>query len=127
VLLKMSVELSEDSTNIDDIIGRELAGQLALELDRVALLGSGSPPEPRGIVNQSGVGTTAHNSAPTDYDFLVDAVGRLWSRNHEPNGIVMIASLATTVAKFKETSTGQPLRMPDVLANIPRYRTNQIP
>jgi HK97 family phage major capsid protein len=35
VLVKMSVELSEDSTNIDAILERELAAALAVELDRV--------------------------------------------------------------------------------------------
>jgi HK97 family phage major capsid protein len=128
VLIKLSVELSEDSVNIDEMIERELAGQLALELDRAALLGSGSAPEPRGIVNQSGVGTTDFGGvAPTDYDFLIDAIGRVWALNHEPNARLYNASLATAIAKFKSSADSQPLRVPDVVAAVPAFRTNQIP
>ena len=40
----MSVELFEDSTNIVEIVEREMAQSTALELDRVALVGSGIGP-----------------------------------------------------------------------------------
>ena len=127
VLLKMSVELSEDSTNIDAIIERELSGQLALELDRVALLGSGTPPEPDGIRNQSGVNIEDFSSVdPTSYDFMVDAIGRVWTQNHEPNARIYNASLATLLAKLKD-GQNQPLRAPDVVAAVPAFRTQQIP
>ena len=54
-LVKMSVELQEDSTNIDAVIEKELSASLAAEVDRVALRGSGTPPEPKGIRFQTGV------------------------------------------------------------------------
>ncbi len=127
VLLKLSVELSEDSVNIDEIIERELSGQLALELDRAALLGSGTPPEPDGIRNQSGVNVTDFLSAdPADYDFMVDAIGRVWAQNHEPNARIYNASLATLLAKLKDQQD-QPLRAPDVVTAVPAFRTQQIP
>ena len=53
--MKISRELLEDSINIGDILTGALANALALELDRVALLGSGTAPEPRGIFNTSGI------------------------------------------------------------------------
>lgn len=127
LLIKLSVELSEDSSNIDAIIERELASSMALELDRVALLGSGTPPEPKGVRNQSGVGVTALNSAPTDYDFLIDAIGRVWANNHEPNARIYNSSLAVALAKFKSSADEQPLSVPDVVAAVPAFRTNQIP
>ena len=126
ILLKLSVELSEDSNNIDAIIEREMAAALALELDQVALLGSGAAPEPRGILNQSGVNVEALNATPTDYDFLIDAIGRVWANNHEPNARLYNATLATAIAKFKSTADAQPLRVPDVVAAVPAFRTNQI-
>jgi HK97 family phage major capsid protein len=127
LLIKMSVELSEDSQNIDAVIEREMSAAMALELDRVALLGSGTAPEPRGVLNQSGVSVVALNATPTDYDFIVDAIGRVWSNNHEPNARIYNATLATLIAKFKSTVDAQPLRVPDVVAAVPAYRTNQIP
>jgi HK97 family phage major capsid protein len=128
VLLKMSVELSEDSVNIDEIIERELSGQLALELDRAALLGSGTPPEPDGVRNQSGVNVEDVSGVTIDdYDFIIDAIGRVWAQNHEPTGRIYNSSLATAIAKFKSSADSQPLRVPDVVAAVPAFRTNQIP
>lgn len=128
LLLKLSVELSEDSANIDTIIEREMAAAMALELDRVALVGSGVAPEPKGIRYQDNVAVTSFaGAAPTTHDFMVDAVGRLWVLNHEPNAFLMAPVLATTVAKFKEGASNQPLRVPEAIAAIPRFRTNQIP
>ena len=51
VLVKMSVELQEDSTNIDAVIERNSSAALAGEVDRVALRGTGTPPEPKGVRN----------------------------------------------------------------------------
>jgi HK97 family phage major capsid protein len=54
-LITLSVELFEDSDpSSEDVIARSFAGQMAVELDRVALLGTGTAPEPRGVLNQSG-------------------------------------------------------------------------
>lgn len=126
ILAKLSVELSEDSANIDAIIEGEMANALALELDRVALLGSGTAPEPKGILNQSGVNVVSLGTTPDDYDFLIDAIGRIWALNHEPNARIYNASMATAIAKFKSSVDSQPLRVPDVVAAVPAFRTNQI-
>jgi HK97 family phage major capsid protein len=127
VLIKMSVELQEDSVNIDAIIERELSAALALELDRAALLGSGTPPEPGGVRNQSGVGVTSLGALPSDYDFIVDAIGRVWAQNHEPNARIYNSTLATAIAKFKSTVDAQPLVAPAAVTAVPAFRTNQIP
>jgi HK97 family phage major capsid protein len=127
ILIKLSVELSEDSSNIDAIIEREMASALALELDRASLLGSGTAPEPKGIRYQSGVTVSSLGTHPTDYDFLIDAIGDVWAGNHEPNARLYNSQLATKIAKFKSTVDAQPLRVPDVVAAVPAFRTNQIP
>jgi HK97 family phage major capsid protein len=65
-LITLSVELFEDADpSSEDVIARAFAGQMAVELDRVALLGTGTPPEPRGVLNQSGVTLTAHGANGT--------------------------------------------------------------
>jgi len=126
VLCRLSVELSEDSVNVDQIIERELSQALALELDRAALLGSGVAPEPKGVRFQSGVlisNFAGHE--PTNYDFIVDSIGRIWAANHEPNARIYNSDLATAIAKFKDT-TGQPLAVPADVAAVTAFRTNQI-
>ena len=56
VLTRLSFELFQDMTAASaGLIETELVQALSLELDRVALRGSGTPPEPQGIRNQAGV------------------------------------------------------------------------
>jgi HK97 family phage major capsid protein len=127
VIIKLSVELSEDSNNIAAIIERELAAAFALELDRVALFGSGVAPQPKGVRNQASVNVEDFGGlAPTDYDFVIDAIARLWADNHNPNARMYPPALAAHLAKLKDT-TNQPLRVPDVVAAVPAFVTNQIP
>jgi HK97 family phage major capsid protein len=54
VQVKVSQELLEDSLNISTALPNVLAAAMALELDRVALLGTGTAPQPRGVANTSG-------------------------------------------------------------------------
>lgn len=124
MLMRLSVELSEDSVNIDQIIETEMAGALALELDRVCLTGSGTPPEPSGITTQASVGTSSIGSPFSNWDWLADAAGAIWALNHEPNGYICGAAHATAIAKFVDLQ-GQPLRRPDALSGITPYRSNQ--
>lgn len=56
VLVKVSRELLDDSLNLETELPRVLAAAMAVELDRVAFFGSGTPPEPTGIVNVTGIG-----------------------------------------------------------------------
>jgi HK97 family phage major capsid protein len=125
VLLALSVELSEDSTNIDEVIERELAGQLALELDRAALLGSGTPPEPRGIINQVGV-DTASLGTTWDFDSLVDLAALVASKNHTPNARIYNSSAAAALAKLRASPSGEYLRQPAYLDPVKEFVTNQI-
>jgi HK97 family phage major capsid protein len=101
-----------------------MAASTALELDRVALVGSGTPPEPRGILNTPGVQTDTLGT-PSDWDFLVDAVGLLWTVNIEPNAVILGTAQAIAFAKFKAgTGDNSALAVPPALSGIPPYRTN---
>jgi HK97 family phage major capsid protein len=84
----LSVELFEDADpSSEDIIARSFAGQMAVELDRAALIGSGTPPEPRGVLNQSGITTTTHGAngaAIANYDFWLTAIGAVRAAGSSP-------------------------------------------
>jgi HK97 family phage major capsid protein len=123
LLLKMSVELFEDSTNIVEIVESEMAASTANELDRVALVGSGTPPEPLGIKNTPGVLTGTWPATPSDYDWIIDAVAQLWTVNEDPNALITNTPLAVAIAKFKEGVGGQPLTKPMALEGIRLFRT----
>lgn len=131
VITVASLELFEDSVNIGEVLSNSIAQSIAQEWDRVALRGSGTAPEPRGVRNQAGVTITALNgqangATPTSYDLLIDSNQVLRAGNFEPTAYIMAPRTDTTLSKLKD-STGQPLRTPDAVAAIPRLRTNQIP
>jgi HK97 family phage major capsid protein len=124
-LIKLSVELSEDSVNIDQIIERELSRGLAAELDRVALSGSGTAPEPEGVENQDGVDVAAANAA-ISYDLLLDMIGAVKSANGNPTARIYNANAATALAKLRATPDGQYLIPPPDVAAVPALVTNAI-
>jgi HK97 family phage major capsid protein len=127
-LVRASIELLEDTADMEGVIRTAFANAFALELDRVALRGSGTNPEPRGVRNTSGVTITAfggaNGAAATNHDLLVDAAQTVAASNFEPTAGIASPRFATSLAKLKD-STGQPLRAPDGLPRI--LASNQVP
>jgi HK97 family phage major capsid protein len=137
-LVKLSVELFDDADpSSEDVIANSFASQLALELDRVALRGTGSAPEPRGVLNQSGVTALTHGtngstigSPPSatviGWEFLVDGIGAVRNANFEPNAQIMAPRTTQSLAKLRDT-TNQYIAPPTYLEGIPRLNTKQVP
>jgi HK97 family phage major capsid protein len=128
-LITLSVELFEDADpSSEDVIARSFAGQMAVELDRVALLGTGTAPEPRGVLNQSGVTLTAHGAngtAITNYDWWLDAIGAVRAAGFEPNAHVQAPRSSTSLSKLKEATTNAYLTPPAGL--LPMLTTRSVP
>lgn len=129
-LTKVTRELLEDAPGIENELRRAFAAQFALTVDHAALYGSGVDPEPRGVYNASGVEHLtpwgANGGIPTNYDFLIDAVGALEDVNETPNAQILSPRTGRTLGKLKD-STDQPLRVPSALDNVRRLTTNQVP
>jgi HK97 family phage major capsid protein len=128
-LVRISMEMVEDAPEqAEGVIARSFAEQIALELDRVALRGSGTAPEPRGVLNISGVTITTHGAngaAIANYDFWLDAVGAVRNANFEPNAHLQAPRSSTSLSKLKETSTLAYLAPPANM--LPMLATKQIP
>jgi len=124
VIFKASRELIEDSLNIERALEASLRGAFAVELDRVALLGSGTPPEPRGIFNTVGV-----NSLPgialVNYDPFIQAMAMCWADN-SPNvtGVVLSPTNMGITMQFKESTTNAYMQKPAGLP--PFYMTSSM-
>jgi HK97 family phage major capsid protein len=136
VLVKCSVELFEDAAP-SDVISNSFAKQIALELDRVALRGSGTPPEPKGVLNQTGVTLTAHGtngsvigSPPAagtmGWEFLVQAAGAVRAANFTPTAHILAPRTDQSLGLLRDT-TNQYIPPPRYLDGIPRLTTNQVP
>jgi len=124
----VSRELLEDSLNIEQALEAALRGSLSVELDRVALRGSGTPPEPTGIKFTSGVNSHVPVAGPfSSYDDLIDAMLLNWQDNSPVTSAIVMSPLnLATLAKLKEGTTDAPLRKPDVLQNIPMMMTTSM-
>lgn len=127
-LVIMSRELFEDSNpSAQDVIAHSFAAQIALELDRAALRGSGTAPEPRGVLNTSGVNITTHGangSNITNYDWWLDAVATVRGNNFEPNAHIQAPRTSNSLAKLKD-SQNRYLEPPDGM--LPMLPTKQVP
>lgn len=126
VMVKVSRELLEDSVNLETALPEIMAAAMAVELDRVALLGTGTAPQPRGIASPSGLTASGFAGGDLDYAALVKARTALRSVNHDMGAMILHARDEGTIAGLTD-STGQPLNIPPALANIPMLTTTAIP
>lgn len=129
VFVRASYELVADMpTEAARLLETELTQALALEIDRVALRGSGTAPEPRGVRNQTGVSilTNGANGAVATFDMVVAAVSDVESRGFDVNAVISNARLAKSLAGLKDT-TGQYLAPPAYIRDTPILDTAQVP
>jgi HK97 family phage major capsid protein len=128
VLVKVSWELFEDvSPESMATVEDSFAKVLGIELDRAALRGSGAPPEPQGIRNQTGVTLTSHGAngtAITNYDWFLDAAGVVLANGFTPNASITAPRTATSLSKLKDTANAY-LAPPATL--LPILPTSQVP
>jgi HK97 family phage major capsid protein len=137
-LVVLSIELFEDSDpSAEGVIAQSFARQIALEVDRAVLRGSGTPPEPQGIRNQTGVTVTSHGangsvigSPPAagtmGWEFLVDAAATVRGANFEPNAMILAPRTEQSLAKLRDT-TNQYIQPPRYLEGLTRLQSKQVP
>ena len=119
-LITLSRELVADSLNIEAMLAAAVAAKFATEIDRVCLVGTGTPPEPKGIRNTSGIaqrylGAGADGGAIADHGFLLNLRGDLETANASPTAYVMHPRTALAVASLKEVA-GQWISIPEWVA-----------
>jgi HK97 family phage major capsid protein len=113
--LTLSRELVSDSLNIDTMLLTAIAGKFALELDRMCLVGSGTAPEPRGILNTSGIAQRymgANGAAIADHGFLLDLREDLETANASPTAYIWHPRSASAAARLADAN-GQWIGVPD--------------
>lgn len=127
VIVKVSRELLEDSLNIGTALPNIIATAMAAELDRVALLGSGTPPEPKGVANFSGLtSNTFAGGALTAYQDLMLARRALNGANAKLTGFIMHSRDESAIVETYD-GNGQPVLPPPVLETMPMLISNKIP
>jgi HK97 family phage major capsid protein len=127
--VRASRQLLDDSLNIEDALENAFTQAISREVDRVALRGTGTSPEPRGVRTATGVTETSMGTnglALSNYDKVIDLLQALAEANGAPpTAAILSPRTAAATAKFKDT-TNQPLRRPQALENVPFLSTTQV-
>lgn len=130
VKLPVSAEVLADSLNIEAALRTALAGAFAVEVDRVALAGSGTAPEPEGVANVPGIasiGMATNGAALANYSKILQAFQAIADSNGpEPTAMIMAPRTRYALAGLT-ASDGQPLNAPKLIADVPQYDTTNLP
>ena len=127
VSVDISAELMADSLNLATSLPGILAAAMAVELDRVALIGSGSAPEPRGIANTVGIGTFAQDALIANYLNLSKARTGIMTANRGPVSAYVMHPRDEGSFTDLADANGQPLMAPRAVAEIPMLTTTSLP
>ena len=129
-IVRLSREVLQDSVNINSAVSNALARSFASELDRVCLVGSGVASQPKGLSGISYVGSVSMGTDGdrlTDYDPFIDAVQKvLDAKANMPTAFILAPRTTAALAKLKD-GLMQPLRIPDLLRNIPFLTSQTVP
>lgn len=127
VLVRMSRELLADSVNASEIVLAALVRAGAAFIDQTALTGSGTAPEPRGILSQVGIQEILAVGELDSYAALVQAHQMLAAANATP-ATAYIFNPRDSHQLYGLTATdGQPLTAPAVVQAVPLLETTGLP
>lgn len=129
-VIRISRELLMDAVGVDDALYTAISQGFAKEIDRVGLRGSGSAPEPRGILNTTGVNAVdlgANGAALDSYGPILSGMQAVREQNCPmPTAAIMSPRSAFALAGL-EDANGQPIERPDILRSLRFIDTSQIP
>jgi len=127
---RLSRELAEDSTNINQMLENAFTQAVALQFDYAGLYGTGSSSQPTGIVNQAGINSVSmgtNGAALANYDNLIDTIYENQVNNAaDPTAMIWHPRTGVALAKLKDAD-GNPMSVPEMVANVPKLSTTSIP
>ena len=129
-MFKVSRELLADAVGLTVALNQAIAQAFAKELDRAGLRGSGTAPEPRGLLNTSGIQAVTNGAAGASlagYSNLFSAYQAiLQADGPAPTSAIMSPRSKIKLGGLVDT-TGQPINMPAMLEPVKLIATSQIP
>lgn len=127
---KASRELLADAQNMSAALTVAVAQAFAKAIDLAGLRGSGTAPEPRGVLNTAGIQSVtngANGTALGSYaNFLSAVQAVLQADGPTPTAAIMSPRSRVKLAGLLDT-TNQPLRPPQLLESVKLLATSQIP
>jgi HK97 family phage major capsid protein len=129
---KLSRELLADGRNLTEALNVAIGQAFAAAMDRAGLLGTGTNPEPRGLLNTAGVqavanGTNGASLATTRFANFFTATQAIMQANGPMPSAAIMAPRSRVVLAGQLDTTGQPLMVPPMLQPMQMIVTSQIP
>jgi HK97 family phage major capsid protein len=133
-LVRFSLELSQDSANLEQILQSTIVNAMAGAIDSAGLNGvsTGAAAAPSGILNLSGRNSVTAIGTPANWDFLIDGMYELAADNvplENIGGLIAHPKLWKNQAKLKTgiTSDETSLIAPADAASLPKLWTTAAP
>jgi HK97 family phage major capsid protein len=128
-LVRVENELLEDATGIDEAITNSIGSAIALELDRVGLLGPGVAPQPQGLYANTDVNAVAAFGVPADYAKFLTGYFNVVGYNFAPNAVIYNSRTAAKLASLVSGIAGDKTQLaePKPWDAVTKYVSNQIP
>lgn len=133
-LVKLSVELSQDSANIEQILQSVIVNAMARAIDSAGLNGVtvDAGAAPIGILNLAGRNVVSSVGTPTNFDFIVDGVYELLADNVRLQDVGALIAHPKVWKKLRKLKTGltsdqTTLVAPPEVASLPKLWTTASP
>lgn len=129
---KISRELLADGQNITDALYLAIAQSFARELDRVGLRGTGTAPQPRGLLNTVGVQAVTHGANGLSLSLqrfqpLFNGLEAILNANGPMPTAAIMSPRSYIELGSSVDAQGQPLNVPEMLRSVQMIATSQIP
>jgi HK97 family phage major capsid protein len=126
----VTIEMDEDSdpVSVGRLVAQSIAHSIALKVDAAGLRGSGTPPEPRGIRNHTGVTLYAPgaNGDALTWDMLLALYRTVSGNNVVPNAFVTTPGARVTLAGLKDGQQNY-MSAPAPLLELTHFGTTSVP
>ena len=121
-----------DAYGADAVVNTIMAQSIARELDRAALRGTGTAPQPRGILTTPNVlsvtnGANGASLASTRYGNFFTGVQQILENNGPMPTAAIMSPRSRVVLGGLADSTNQPLQVPSMLSGLQMLTTSQVP
>lgn len=133
-LVRLSLELAQDSANIETMLSTSVTQALAHAIDSAGLVGvtTDAAGAPGGIFNLTDRNSVTSIGAPTSWDFVVDGMYELMADNVAAESIGALVGHPAVWKKMRKLKTGitndnTPLTAPAEVQALPKLWTTAAP
>lgn len=125
-LVSVTLEALQSSANLESVVRNAMAESIARTIDKACLFGVTANNEPKGILTYDDINVQAETEGFNGYNPFVKAIGAIRRANGEPTAWALNADTDEQLNLLVD-GNGNPLVVPQVVSNLSRMVSNQLP